>query len=251
MRGGKLRRTGDRGSESEGGRDGIDMPILVKICGIRNPADAGAAIDAGADALGFLVGLDYPSDDALGAREARKIALTVPAPIRRVLVTHRTTAAEVAGLVRESACDAVQLHGEFPASEAPALREALGGASIVRVVHVDGEAALDRAAAVAVWADALVLDTRTAGRLGGTGITHDWSLSARIVAATSRPVILAGGLTPRNVGEAVRLVRPFAVDVNSGVEDTTGSKDPARVRAFVTAARRAAARVDEGPESGL
>jgi phosphoribosylanthranilate isomerase len=105
---------------------------------------------------------------------------------------------------------------------------------------VDGEAALRRAEQAAAWADALHLDTRTGARLGGTGVTHDWSLSARIAAATPIPVILAGGLTADNVAEAVGHVRPFGVDVNSGVEDARGVKDPAKMRAFVAAARAAA-----------
>lgn len=217
------------------------MSIHVKICGIRSLAEALAALEAGPDALGFLVGLDYPTDDALEPGEARAIGLAIPPGVRRVLVTHRTTAAEVVRLVRAAGCDAVQLHGAFPVDEVPALREGLPGSWISRVVHVEGVDAVARAVELAGWADAVHLDTRSGARLGGTGLTHDWAVSARIVATCSKPVILSGGLTPANVAEAIRTVRPFGVDVNTGVEDPSGAKDPARLRAFVAAARAAAA----------
>jgi phosphoribosylanthranilate isomerase len=103
-----------------------------------------------------------------------------------------------------------------------------------------GDPALVRARAYAEVADAILLDSRTADRLGGTGRTHDWAVSARIVAAlVPLPAYLAGGLTPGNVAAAIARVRPAGVDVNSGVEDAAGRKDPARLRAFIAAARSA------------
>ena len=115
-----------------------------------------------------------------------------------------------------------------------------GGARLLKAVHVTGEDALGRALDYAADADALVLDTRTADRLGGTGQTHDWSVSARIVAAVSPvPVYLAGGLRPENVVEAILRVRPAGVDVNSGVEDAGGRKDMPKMRAFADRARAA------------
>jgi phosphoribosylanthranilate isomerase len=118
------------------------------------------------------------------------------------------------------------------------LRALVPGVTLIKAVHVTGEDALGSALAYAPDADALVLDSRTADRLGGTGLTHDWSVSARIVAAVAPlPVYLAGGLTPENVAEAVARVRPAGVDVNSGVEDADGRKDAAKMRAFVDRAR--------------
>src|SRR3712207_9374460 len=107
------------------------------------------------------------------------------------------------------------------------------GARLLKAVHVTGDNALGHALSYAAHADALVLDTRTADRLGGTGKTHDWSISARIVDAVApHPVYLAGGLRPENVAEAVARVRPAGVDVNSGVEDAEGSKDERRMSEF-------------------
>ena len=118
------------------------------------------------------------------------------------------------------------------------LRALAPGMRLLKAVHVTGEDALGRALSYAGAADALVLDSRTADRLGGTGLTHDWSVSARIVeAVTPLPVYLAGGLRPENVGEAVARVRPAGVDVNSGVEDASGRKDAQKMREFVARAR--------------
>jgi phosphoribosylanthranilate isomerase len=154
-----------------------------------------------------------------------------------VLVTHRTGLAEVISLMRESGATVVQLHGDFPLVAISALREALPYAAIVKSVHVKGDDTVSAALAAARAADGVLLDTIARGRIGGTGTTHDWSISARIAAACPKPVILAGGLTPDNVAEAIAQVRPSAVDVNSGTRGADGWKDHAKIRAFVAAAK--------------
>jgi phosphoribosylanthranilate isomerase len=212
--------------------------MRVKICGMRRVEDALAAVLAGADAVGCLVGLDYASPDRVDPAVARVIFESLPPFIARVLVTHRTGLADVTALMRESGATVAQLHGEFPTVAISALREALPYATIVKSVHVTGEETIAAAVAASRVADAVLLDTKARGRIGGTGVTHDWSISARIAAATSKPVILAGGLTPDNVAEAVAHVRPYAVDVNSGTRGADGFKDHAKIRAFVAAARQ-------------
>jgi phosphoribosylanthranilate isomerase len=118
------------------------------------------------------------------------------------------------------------------------LRVLAPGVRLIKAVHVTGEDALGRALAFAADVDALLVDSRTADRLGGTGRTHDWAVSARIVAAVAPlPVYLAGGLRPENVREAVAQVRAAGVDVNTGVEHVDGRKDPARMREFVSRAK--------------
>lgn len=212
--------------------------MRVKICGLRRVEDALAAVQAGADAVGCLVGLDYASPDRVDPVAARAIFDALPPFVARVLVTHRTGLAEVTALMRESGATVAQLHGEFPTVAISALREALPYAAVVKSVHVTGEETIAAALSAARIADAILLDTRARGRIGGTGTTHDWSISARIAARSPKPVILAGGLTPDNVAEAVRQVRPFAVDVNSGTTGADGFKDHAKLRAFVIAAMR-------------
>ena len=207
--------------------------MRVKICGVCRVEDAVAAAEAGADAVGCLVGLDRPSPEQVDAAAARAVYSVLPPFVTRVVVTHRTVLGEVAELVRASAATAVQLHGDFPLVAIPALREAVPFAAIVKCVHVTGEEAIAAAQAAARVADAILLDTKVRGRIGGTGKTHDWSISVRIVESVSKPVILAGGLNPDNVREAIERVRPFGVDVNSGTRGLPGTKDHAKMRAFV------------------
>jgi phosphoribosylanthranilate isomerase len=209
----------------------------VKICGLRRVDDALAGVTAGADAIGCLVGLDYAAPDRVDVAAARTIFAALAPYVARVLVTHLSGLAEVTALLRESGATAVQLHGEFPTVAISALREAVPYASIIKTVHVTGDDAIAAALAAARSADAILLDTKTRGRIGGTGKTHDWSISAKIVAASPKPVILAGGLTPANVAEAIATVHPYAVDGNSGTRGADGWKDHAKLRAFVSAAR--------------
>ena len=190
--------------------------MRVKICGIRRVEDALAAVDVGADAVGCLVGLDYATPDRVDPQSARAIFAALPPFVSRVLVTHRTGLAEVTALMRESGATVAQLHGDFPLVAISALREALPYATIVKSVHVTGDDTIAAALVAARSADAVLLDTIARGRIGGTGKTHDWAISAQIRAASEKPVILAGGLNPENVAEAIAQVRPFAVDVNSG-----------------------------------
>jgi phosphoribosylanthranilate isomerase len=211
--------------------------MRVKICGIRRVEDALAAVDAGADAVGCLVGLDYAAPDRIDPGTARGIFAVLPPFVARVLVTHRTGLAEVTALMRESGATVAQLHGDFPSVAIPALREALPYAAIVKSVHVTGDDTVAAALAAARSADAILLDTIARGQIGGTGKTHDWKISARIAASSPKPVILAGGLNPENVAEAIAQVRPFAVDVNSGTRGADGWKDHAKIRAFIAAAK--------------
>lgn len=211
--------------------------MRVKICGLKRVEDALAAVQAGANAVGCLVGLDYATADRVDSQTARTIFAALPPFVARVLVTHRTVLADVTALMRESGATVVQLHGEFPLVAISALREALPYASIVKNVHVTGEESIAAAVAAARVADAVLLDTRTKDRIGGTGTTHDWSISAKIAAASPKPVILAGGLTPENVAHAVAQVHPYGVDVNSGTRGADGFKDYAKIRAFVANAR--------------
>src|SRR5439155_14941175 len=137
----------------------------------------------------------------------------------------------------------LQLHGGFALDTLPALREAFPALRIVIAVHVDGEGTLDEARRVARSVDGVLLDTKTATRIGGTGITHDWAISRRVrEALRGRPVILAGGLTPDNVGRAIAEVRPYAVDVNSGVSVRRGVKSSELMARFIRAVRESSKR---------
>ncbi len=217
-------------------RKSNDM-TFIKICGLRSYDEARLALDCGATALGFLVGLTHLSEDGIDAATARDIIRRLPAGANTVLVTHLLTAAEIAALAENIGAKTIQVHGDVPPAEVAALARRVPDRPLVKAVHVTGPEAVAQAKSYAEVAQALVLDSRTADRLGGTGRTHDWSISRDIVAAVSpMPVYLAGGLTADNVEQAIETVRPAGVDVNSGVEDAQGGKDGRKVQLFVSRA---------------
>ncbi len=216
---------------------------MLKLCALQTPTEALAAHAAGASAFGLLCGLTHRAEDQVTPDQARAIVAALPSAAETVLVTHLTAPAPIADLARAIGVRAVQAHGDLPPEGLRALRALLPGLRLIKAVHVDAPApaVLARARPYLPHADAILLDSRTADRLGGTGRTHDWAVSRAVAAALHPvPVILAGGLTPDNVAAAIAAVRPAGVDVNSGVEDpATGAKDPDRMRRFVAAARSA------------
>lgn len=207
--------------------------MKVKICGNTSLEDATVAISAGADGLGFLIGLKYPTDDEITAPQAAAIIAELPPLIATVLVTHSGDAAWVIETCRSIGANTVQLHAEFNPGDVPRLRAELRGVKLIKAVQVRGADSIAEAAEASKYYDAILVDTATATRIGGTGQIHDWRISSQIVETTSAPVILAGGLTPENVREAIITVKPYAVDVNSGVELPDGRKSPTREREFV------------------
>jgi phosphoribosylanthranilate isomerase len=195
-----------------------------------------------ADAVGFISGTTHFSEDVLDAAHARQLSRLVPAGIDRVLVTHLTSPAAVLDLADSIGVDCIQLHGLITLDTVRAVAAGAAGRRVIRAVHVTGPDAIDTAVEVAPDCDGIVLDSRSANRLGGTGRTHDWTISARIVdklADLDFPVMLAGGLNPDNVAAAIEAVRPSWVDVNSGLDDAHGDKDPRACAEFVRAAHRA------------
>lgn len=219
----------------------MNRPVRVQVAGISTAADALACEAAGVDAIGFTVGLPTGPHNGLDEAGAAAIIRALPPFIVPVLITYRTGAAEVISMCRAMGVSQVQLHAPAPSEEVAAMRVAIPGLKVILAVNVVDEGAVALAVARARDADAIILDTYdpASGRHGATGKTHDWSISRRAVEACPVPVILAGGLNPDNVGEAIHAVRPWAVDVHTGVERADGSTDHAKVRAFVAAARAA------------
>ena len=217
----------------------------VKLCGIKRAEDAALAVEAGADALGFLVGQTHASADFISPLAAKSIAASLPPGVAAVLVTHLTEPDDVLNLVAVTGIQTVQLHGESWPEDVARLRRAAPGLTFLKAIHVTDEASLAYGDAFAGLVNGVVLDTANpaTGQIGGTGQTHDWSLSRRLVERhPSVPVILAGGLRPENVAEAIAAVGPFGVDVNSGTKGEDGFKSEGKARAFVANAREAFAR---------
>lgn len=212
--------------------------MRVKICGTATFADLDCAVAAGADAVGFLMGITHVTQDAVTPETAAAMVATLPPFIVPVAVTHLTKPSDLISIVELSRCTTLQIQDVVTPDDIAEVREALPYLRIMKAVHVMDESAITTAKYFSDTADAILLDTRTADRIGGTGITHDWNISAKIVKECSCPVILAGGLTPENVTEAIIRVRPYAVDVHTGVKKN-GVRDAERTRAFVANARTA------------
>ena len=195
----------------------------VKICGIRRPEDAQLAVALGADALGFIFWPQSPR--FIDPRDAEPIAAELPPFVATVGVFVDQPAAYVADVARGLKLTAVQLHGHEQIEDYQQLPQRL-----IKAVAVGGETDAARAIDALAPEVTVLLDAHDPVRRGGTGRTIDWSAAARCAAA--RPVILSGGLTADNVGDAIETVRPYAIDVSSGVEARPGVKDAARMRAL-------------------
>jgi phosphoribosylanthranilate isomerase len=207
------------------------MPTRVKICGITNWNDARLSVDLGASALGFNF---YPSSPrAISPADAWSIIRRLPPFIEAVGVFVNWAPQAVDALARALCLGSVQLHG---GEEAGDLVELVRNHCVIKAVSVGSGFRLEGLSRFGL-ADALLLDGFAPGMHGGTGRTVDWKL-ARAARRYGR-IILAGGLTPENVAEAIRVAEPFAVDVASGVEKGPGRKDPARLRAFFAAVESA------------
>lgn len=204
--------------------------MRVKICGITNEADAQVAVEAGADALGFI--LYRKSPRFVDAPVVKRIVAGLPPFVSAVGVFVNEEASVVRRTMDECGLTLAQLHGDEsatychdlgrPAMKALRLKDR---GTFLALAEFQGRAGIR----------AFVIDAFSEQAYGGTGLTVDWSLAAE--AARSARVLLAGGLTPDNVGDAVRQVRPYGVDVSSGVELRPGHKDHDKVRAFIQAAR--------------
>jgi phosphoribosylanthranilate isomerase len=202
---------------------------LVKICGITRLSDALAAVDAGAGALGFMF---YPASvRAIALRAAADIIRQLPPGVRRVGVFVNPDETEVCQAIDRAGIDTLQFHGE----ESPEFCARFAPVTRWKAFRVRDRSSLDLLPAY-LHLDAWLLDSHVPGQHGGTGATFRWELAVEASIA-GRPLVLAGGLTPENVTDAVRRVRPFAVDVSSGVESAPGIKDPDKLRDFILAAR--------------
>ena len=213
------------------------MRTRTKICCISSVAEAQAAVAAGADALGLVSAM--PSGPGVIAEALiAEIAAAVPPAVGTFLLTAATEPAAVIAQQRRCGVNTIQLCDALEASAYPVLREALPGIALVQVIHVRGADSVAEAVHTAPMVDGLLLDsgdpTLSVKELGGTGRLHDWRLSRRIVAEASAPVFLAGGLNPGNVAEAIRAVRPYGVDLCTGVR-SDGALDAARLTAFMDA----------------
>ena len=213
----------------------------IKICCMKSAEEVAIAVAAGADAVG-LVGPQPSGPGGLGEEQSAELAPLVPPTVSAVYLSAKTCAEDLVQdvvLVKPAVLQVVQ---EIGAAEHARLKQLLSGTGVktLQVIHVEDAHAIDRALAYGDIADGLLLDSGRPSaaipEFGGTGRTHDWDVSAELVAAVKLPVFLAGGLRPDNVAEAIERVQPYGLDLCSGVR-TDGALDEEKLLAFMRAVR--------------
>ncbi|MHC4891485.1 MAG: phosphoribosylanthranilate isomerase [Planctomycetota bacterium] len=210
--------------------------VRVKICGITRKEDLDAVAVAGADAVGFVVGV-ASSPRNVSLTEAEMLIRQVPPFVKSVLVTVPSSLEELAKTYKKLNPNAIQIHGEDLVDKG-SVREKLPNVLVIGAVKANPAHVIGNAKKTAKMFDAVLLDSFAHGKHGGTGVVHNWELSQRVKQVIHpKPLILAGGLTSENVAEAVRAVEPYAVDVSSGVERQPRIKDQQKMIEFVKNAK--------------
>jgi phosphoribosylanthranilate isomerase len=220
----------------------VSYRIRSSICANQSAADIQACIEGGADAVGVLVQVAHRAEDAISIAAAAKLLAGTPPYIGRYAVTHASDLSDLLLLTDDLPIDTIQLHGDVSVETTKALRAQRPTIRLIKALHIVGTELPDYESWLSC-VDAFVLDSvnPAENRIGGTGLTHDWGTSATVVRECPIPVILAGGLRPSNVQAAVEQVKPWAVNVNSGVE-TDRMKSADLVSAFVRGANAAGIR---------
>ncbi|AKB75048.1 Phosphoribosylanthranilate isomerase [Methanosarcina lacustris Z-7289] len=224
------------------------LKTRVKICGIRSPEDIELAALYGADAVGFITEVPVESPRKLDSDTTAALISKVPKFLDSVMVIMPENSTSALELIDKVRPDIVQIHSNLPLLELEIIREKAdipiiktlsvpagrGASKLHNLVKrlLEDVRKMEESGAV----DSVLLDSGVAGKTGGTGCVHDWDLSRRIADETELPLILAGGLKPENVQDAIRAVSPYAVDTASGVE-TCGKKDAVKIRTFIEEVR--------------
>lgn len=212
--------------------------MKVKICGINQAKFARWAYEAGCDYLGLLIGITHVAEDKISVEQAEEIIENSGVDKSMfVMVTHLLKAKDIVPILKKLNICIVQLHDEISIEEIEKIRKSIPNLYIIKAVHVLNEQAIEQALMFEKYVDAIILDSRTKTRLGGTGMIHDWSISAQICRLCQKPAFLAGGLTPYNLKKAIETVKPYAVDANSGVETENGDKDLEKIQMFIKVAK--------------
>lgn len=183
--------------------------------------------------------MHHSTSTFLLSERVAEIVARLPPFCSSVLVTHLSRPEEVLPILKIANVTTIQLHGDTTPKEAIDIKKRMPFLKAYKAVHVFDQSAIQEASRFVGCVDGIILDTaiRATGQVGGTGRTHDWNISKAIVKSIDVPVILAGGLNPENIVEAIRTVQPYGVDVNSGVSKSNGAKDHEKLRQFITRAK--------------
>jgi len=214
----------------------MNRRVRIKVCGITSLADLDMVVGFGVDAVGFVVNVPY-SPRNLSIEKAVELVGATPLFVDSVVVTVPKSIDDLRSIVDFVKPDVLQVYG--PIIGEADLKELFPGIRIITPISVGKGFSIDSINGLPVY-DGVLVDTYVSGRYGGTGRTHDWRLTRYIRDLVyPKPLILAGGLSPENVGEAIRIVEPYGVDVSSGVESRPGVKDPDKVYRFIVAVEEA------------
>jgi phosphoribosylanthranilate isomerase len=223
------------------------MQGLIQVAGIIDQTEADMVIEEGADWLGFALRLPAKNED-LSEADATAIVKAIQPEHKGVIITYLTDAEEIKAFCAEIGVGAIQLHGDVAPAELRKLRDIAPDLYVLKSLVVKADNIDELTGIVdgaAEWVDMFITDSfdPATGAKGATGLVHDWGISAELARISPRPLMLAGGLNPENVAEAIEEVRPAAVDAHTGLEDATGRKDRVKVRKFVAESREAFARI--------
>lgn len=218
--------------------------MLTKICGLSNFIDAQTAIECGASALGFVMGGKVlPVEVEPHAQSVREFIRQVPKNVDTFLVTHLLEPEEIVALADYINSSGIQISEDIGFEKARQVRE-MTKRKIIKTVVAISETGFDRLKGYEPYCDYILLDTSHGGYVGGTGVAGDWNVGRELIQQATRPVFLAGGLTPENVEAAIKATDPAGVDVSTGVSTYSPQylrkdrKDPAKIKAFIEHARR-------------
>lgn len=213
--------------------------IKVKICANKSVDEAKMCLDAGADIIGVLVGQEHDSNDFIDKYTAKEITHFVDKRCDVSLVTHLTDADKIIQLTKFIGNNIIQLHSDIQENEVEKIHKSLPNVKLVRLIHISKDGKICTDYKKMKYADYYLLDSFNlkTNQVGGTGLTHDWNKSSELIKKLNKPVFLAGGLNPDNVKQAISLVHPYGVDVNSGCKNEFGMKDKNKVKNFIMNAK--------------
>lgn len=213
--------------------------MFVQMAGIKNVEDARLCVECGVDIIGLLVGQVHAADCFITKELAREIKLVLPTSIKTTLITHLENAKEIIDLASYIGVDYIQLHSYIKESEVEKIKLALPDKKLIRLIHIDEDGTILNDYRGFKFVDFYFTDSinRKTNQVGGTGLKHNLETDKMLVKTLDQPVFIAGGLTPDNVAEAIRLCKPYGVDVNSGCRASNGGRDRQKVFDFVRNAK--------------
>ncbi|MBQ7308104.1 MAG: phosphoribosylanthranilate isomerase [Clostridia bacterium] len=215
--------------------------MIVQIAGIKNTKEALECVDCGVDAIGLLVGRMHESNDFISEEKAKEIIDNLPAFVFSVMITHLEDGDEIVRIAKYINCNTIQLHSQIKESEVEKIKKQLPYIKLLRLIHISSTGEITTDINSMKYVDAYFLDSfnPVTNQVGGTGLTHNWDIDKKLCSTLNKPVIIAGGLNPDNVAQAIKHSQPFGVDVNSGTKAENGFRDMKKVIEFTKNSKKA------------